>query len=255
MRVLLAGLLCAALAQGCAGSHAEGVRVYAAMSLRPPLVEARPILEAAAGAPIRFNFAASNHLASQILAAGEADLFLSADRIQMEIVEGAGYVAGGSPLIFLSNRLVVVVPAASSLEITGPEGLAGPEVARLSLADPDGVPAGRYARLWLERIGLWDRVADRVVPAMDVRAAVAAVESGGAQAGVVYRTDAALSPRVRITYEVPAPEGPVIEYVAALIAGSPARDRARALLEALQGPEVHAIFERLGFTTPAGSGS
>ena len=106
----------------------------------------------------------------------------------------------------LSNRLVVVVPAAAAASSMTAEDLAG--VRRLALGDPRAVPAGIYARRWLERRGLWERVRDRVVPTLDVRAALAAVESGNVDAGIVYRTDAAISKRVRVALEVPAGRGP-----------------------------------------------
>jgi molybdate transport system substrate-binding protein len=129
------------------------------------------------------------------------------------------------------------VPAAA-------EALVG--VRRLALGDPEAVPAGIYARQWLEKRGRWERLRDRVVPTLDVRAALTAIESGTADAGIVYRTDAAISKRVRVTLEVPVAEAPRIVYPAALLATarSPA---ARAFFEHLRSPEARAVFERLGF--------
>ncbi len=239
---------------GCGGDPPEGSRtvvLYAAMSLRAPLLEARPLLEEAAGSAITFNFGASDNLARQILAARQADLFLSADQVQMDRVERAGFVEPGTRIAFLSNRLVVVVPARSALNVARPEDLASPEIVRLSVPNPSGVPAGVYARKWLESAGLWERIEDRVVPALDVRAAQAAVESGGVQAGVIYRTDAALSGKVRVVYEVPAADGPEILYAAAAISGRPALARARAILEILRGEEARSLFESYGFVAVA----
>jgi molybdate transport system substrate-binding protein len=160
----------------------------------------------------------------------------------MDEVEKAGLVRDRVDL--LSNRLVVVVPAESTTSLAAAEELA--HVRRLALGDPEAVPAGIYARQWLERRGLWERVRDRVVPTLDVRAALAAVESGNAEAGIVYRTDAAVSKRVRVTLEVPPGEAPRIVYPAALLATARGA-AARAFYEHLRSPAGREVFERLGF--------
>jgi molybdate transport system substrate-binding protein len=160
----------------------------------------------------------------------------------MDEVEKAGLVRDRMEL--LSNRLVVVVPAESTTALADAEGLT--RARRLALGDPEAVPAGIYARQWLEKRGLWERVRDRVVPTLDVRAALAAVESGNADAGIVYRTDAAISKRVRVAFEVPAAEAPRIVYPAALLAT--AREAAaQAFYEHLRSPAAREVFERLGF--------
>jgi molybdate transport system substrate-binding protein len=251
LRRLILGCLLAAALSGCGGdpSGEPGtVVLYAAMSLRVPLLEARSLVEEAAGSAITFNFGASDNLARQILAARQADLFLSADQLQMDRVERAGLVEPGTRIAFLSNRLVVIVPVHSALDVARPEDLTSPEIGRLCVPNPSGVPAGVYARGWLEGAGLWDRIEDRVVPALDVRAALAAVESGGVQAGIIYRTDAALSRKVRVVYEVPAADGPEILYAAAAISGRRALPQARSILEILRGEEARSVFESYGFT-------
>jgi molybdate transport system substrate-binding protein len=167
----------------------------------------------------------------------------------MDEVQAAGLVRPGDRVDLLSNRLVVVVPADSTTAPATAEELT--RVRRLALGDPQAVPAGVYARQWLEKRGLWDRLRDRVVPTLDVRAALAAVESGNADAGVVYKTDAAISKRVRVALEVPEAEAPRIVYPAALL--STAKGSApRAFLESLRSPEARAVFVRLGFEFLAG---
>jgi len=162
----------------------------------------------------------------------------------MDEVERAGLVRTADRVDLLSNRLVVVVPAAAATVLATAEDLVG--VRRLALGDPQAVPAGIYARRWLEKRGLWERLRDRVVPTLDVRAALGAVESGNADAGIVYRTDATISKRVRVALEVPAAEAPRIVYPAALLATSrgPA---ARAFYEHLRSPAAREVFGRLGF--------
>lgn len=233
---------------GPAGSGGDGVDLYAAVSLRQPLVESRARLEAVAGAPVNFNFGASNDLARQIVAARRADLFLSADEVQMDVVERAGLVAPGTRRRILSNRLVVVVPRdAPARRIEGSGDLVAPWLERLSIADPAGVPAGRYAKAWLQSAGLWERLRGRIVPAVDARAALAAVESGGAQAGVVYATDAALSERIRVVWKVEGPGAPEITYAAAVLKDAAHPEAARRLLDFLDGGGAEEVFGRFGF--------
>jgi molybdate transport system substrate-binding protein len=251
----LPGALLAAAAGfgGCPGSPPPGasdLQVYAAASLREAITEAAAGCEARAGGPALFNFGGSNDLARQIVAARKADLFVSADEEMMDLVERAGLVAVGTRVTFLSNRLVVIAPREETIAIRGAADLAAPVLTRLSLADPDAVPAGKYAKAWLARSGVWEAVKDRVVPGVDVRAALAAVESGGVQAGVVYATDAALSSRVKVVYEVPDAESPKITYVAAAIAGRPGLDRSRALLACLVEDRASGVFRRYGFLAP-----
>jgi molybdate transport system substrate-binding protein len=243
----LAALLAAACATGPDPSP-RALNVYAAVSLREPLLRSREAMSRRAESAIVFNFGASNHLARQIISARKADLFLSADETQMDLLEREGLLEGGTRIDFLSNGLVVVVPEAAVIPIREPADLGSPSILRLSLADPAGVPAGRYAREWLRNAGLWKSLEDRVIPALDARAALAAVESGGVQAGVVYATDAALSRKVRVVYRVPREEGPEIRYAAALLAGTPSPARARTILDFLRSREAGEIFESYGFS-------
>ncbi|HXU11812.1 MAG TPA: molybdate ABC transporter substrate-binding protein [Candidatus Binatia bacterium] len=180
-------------------------------------------------------------------AANKVDVFLSADEAWMDHVAQAGLVDAASRRSLLSNRLVVVGAADSALHVGSPSDLALPAVRRLALANPEAVPAGKYAKAWLEKAGAWSPVADRVVPFPDVRATLAAVESGGAEAGIVYRTDAAISTKVKVLYEVPAADGPKISYAVAALKDRPQAAAARRFVSWLAGPEATAAFERSGF--------
>jgi molybdate transport system substrate-binding protein len=162
----------------------------------------------------------------------------------MEELEEARLVRHGERVNLLSNRLVVVVPRDSDLTVGAARDLM--RVRRLALGDPEAVPAGIYARRWLQGRGVWEALRDRVVPTLDVRAALAAVEAGAADAGIVYGTDAAISRRVRVALEVPADEAPRIVYPAAVLE-SPGRPEARAFLEHLRSPEARSVFIRFGF--------
>ncbi len=223
------------------------VVVYAAASLRDVLQSLAPDCERSVGVRLVFNFGATNDLARQVEAGGKADVFFSADEAWMDRIERAGWVDRGSRRSLLSNRLVVVGPAGGPQRVRSASDLAGSDVRRLSLANPEAVPAGRYARVWLEKAGVWKEIESRVVPALDVRAALAAVESGGADLAVVYKTDAALSRGVRVLYEVPESEGPRISYVVAALLERPRLDLARRVVAWLSGAEATAGFARSGF--------
>lgn len=238
---------------GAAGEKPVELQLAAAASLRDVLEELAPAVERAIGVRLVLNLGASSDLARQILAAPRADLYFSADESWMDRVAEAGLVDQASRCSPLSNRLVVVVPADSSLAIRSAADLAGPQIERLSLANPEAVPAGKYAKAWLEATGNWRALAGRVVPAVDVRAALAAVESGAIDAGVVYRTDAALSRRVRVAFEVPEEESPRISYALAALAGRPQIAAARAVAAWLCSRAAAAEFARFGFVARAGA--
>jgi len=230
------------LAASTAGAGEEIV-VFAAASLADALREIGAAFEGRTGHRVVLSLGGSNDLARQIRAGAPAEVFVSASVERMDEVERAGLVQVGERVDLLSNRLVVVVPAAAPTMLTRAEELDG--VSRLALGDPEAVPVGIYARRWLENRGLWERLRERVVPTLDVRGALAAVESGNADAGIVYRTDAAISKRVRVALEVPEGEAPRIVYPAALLA--PAGPPARAFFEHLRSRAAAEVFERLGF--------
>lgn len=223
------------------------VVVYAAASLRDVLQQIAPACERALDTHLVFNFGASNDLARQIEAANKADVFLSADETWMDHVARAGLVDTASRRSLLSNRLVVVGASDSAMRVGSASDLNSPAVRRMALANPEAVPAGKYAKAWLEKAGTWAAVADRVVPLPDVRAALAAVESGAAEVGIVYRTDAAISRKVKVLFEVPAAEGPRISYAVAALGGRPNIDAARQFVAWFAGPDAVAAFERSGF--------
>jgi molybdate transport system substrate-binding protein len=150
-------------------AQAEELLVFAAASLTDVLEELARGFESATGHRVLFNFAGSNDLARQIRAGAPADVFLSADVSQMDAVERDGLVRAGERVALLSNALVVVVPAHAAAAPASPAELVA--VRRLALADPQAVPAGVYARRWLEARGLWPALRERVVRAGRVRGA------------------------------------------------------------------------------------
>lgn len=270
----VAGVFAAALgaAGACAAREGEDDRevvVYAAASLRDVLTELGDAFATETGATPVFNFAGSNVLARQIAAAPGADVFLSANEKWMDRLEAAGRIEPGTRHVVLSNRLVLVAPAASALRIATPADLARAPFDHLVLADPRGVPAGIYAREYLESVtvgadpgggSLWDAVAPRVVPAADVRAALGMVETHPRAIAFVYRSDlhSALAGRgerggLRVLYEVPPEAAPAIRYSAAVVRGSPRAAAARRYLAFLAGPKAAAAFAAHGFAPLPGA--
>jgi molybdate transport system substrate-binding protein len=247
MTKALPGLLLVLLLLAAGPAGAQDLNVYAAASLSDALREVAQAWAASGGGKVSFNFAASNDLARQIEAGAPAHVFLSANREQVDRLEKAGRVRSGSAFALLGNSLVVIVPAGSKVQkISGARDLL--QLDRLALADPAGVPAGVYAKAWLEREKVWERLASRVVPTLDVRAALAAVASGNLPAGIVYATDATSSSQVRIAWRVPSEAAPEVRYFAAPVAQKEANPAAARFLAFLRGAKARAIFVRYGFT-------
>ena len=226
---------------------AAELNVAAAASLTDALQEIKTAYESSGGDTIVLNLGASSALARQIEEGAPVDLFLSADEAKMDTLEKHGRVLAGTRRSVLSNTLVVVVPADSTLRLASPADLVNPGIRHLALAEPQSVPAGVYAKEYLRGLKLWDQVIDRVVPTENVRGALAAVETGNADAGIVYRTDAGISRKVRVAFEVPRAEGPRISYPFAVTAGSRRPEAARRFLAYLESPAALAIFQRYGF--------
>jgi molybdate transport system substrate-binding protein len=195
------------------------------------------------------SFGASSDLARQVRAGAPADVFVSADAAQMDALERAGLVRAGERADLVSNTLVVAVPTDSPARFASAADLTA--VKTLALADPQAVPAGVYAREWLTKLGLWAELAPRVVPTLHVRAALAAVESGNAEAAIVYRTDAARSTRAKVVLEVPQAEGPRIVYPAAPLRTS-RKLAAPSFVGYLKSSHAREVFARHGFLLPGG---
>ena len=228
-------------------AHAAQVTVFAAASLAESLKEIATAYEKQTGDKIVFNFAASGPLARQIEEGAPADIFFSADEARMDALDKKGLIVKETRRSRLSNLLVIVTVADSSLAIASPKDLAMPKVKRLALGDPKAVPAGTYAREYLTRLELWPDVEKKVVPCENVRAVLAAVESGNVDAGIVYKTDAAISKQVRVAFEVAPKDGPQISYPLALVKDSPQPAAARKHLEYLAGPAAGEVFTHRGF--------
>lgn len=239
-----AGLLCALI------SHAKEVTVFAAASLSDAFKEIAPLYAQATGDTLRFNFGASGTLARQIKEGAPADVIFSADELRVNQLEKEGLLLPGTRRTLLANTLVVVVAAEGGATVKTPADLTRSELHHIAIGDPATVPVGTYTKQYLQKTGDWDKLAGKFVPMDNVRAVLAAVESGNAEAGFVYKTDALISKKVVVALEVPLTEGPKITYPVAVLKDAKQAEAAKALLVYLAGSEAQAIFAKYGFLTP-----
>ena len=238
----LAVLLPTLLACSEAPAHERtGPVVLAASSLQESLEAVGEAWAAGGHAPPVLSFAASSALARQVEQGAPADLFVSADEEWMDTLEAHGLLRGGTRSDILTNRLVLVATKGGSVR-----GLADLGDGRLALADPGSVPAGRYAKAALESRGQWPALQGNVVPAENVRAALALVARAEAALGIVYATDAIASDEVEVLETFPEASHPPIRYPVAVLAGASHPD-AQAFLAFLRSDEAGRIFARHGF--------
>jgi len=239
-------LFCAALCHEV-GVSAATINVFAAASLTESLKVIAAAFEKQADDKVVFNFGASSFLARQIEEGAPADVFFSADEARMDGLEKKGLIVTDTRKRRLSNSLVIVVAAERGAAIKAPTDLASDKVKWLALAEPRTVPAGIYAREYLLKQSLWPAVEAKVVPTENVRAALAAVEAGNAEAGIVYKTDAVMSKKVKVAYEVPAGDNPPISYPMAVVKDTKQLAAARQFLKYLDSDEASHVFEKFGF--------
>jgi molybdate transport system substrate-binding protein len=240
-------LLCLLLFAGAQAGIAASVTVFAAASLTDSLAKIAAQYEREIHDKIVFNFAGSSLLARQIEEGAPADIFFSADEAQMDRLQNKRLIRAETRQSRLSNLLVIIVAADSSLAIATPRDLTKASVVRIALADPQAVPAGVYAREFLTKENLWNVIEPKVVPTANVRGALAAVESGDVEAAIVYKTDAAISKKVKIAFEVPRADGPKISYPMAVLKDAPEPAAAKRFLQYLNAPAAGKIFAEFGF--------
>ncbi len=236
-----------------APARADGVVVFAAASLKNALDDIAAKWQHETGKHAVISYAASPTLAKQIEAAAPADIFISADLAWMDYLQERKLIRPKTRSNLLGNTLVLIAPKESDVVLTIAPGF--PLAARLgdgrlAMADPSAVPAGKYGKAALEKLGVWSAVEHRVAAAENVRAALLLVARGEAPLGIVYRTDAAVEPGVRIVAAFPADTLPPIIYPMALTAASVNPDAA-AFAAYLRSPAARSLFEKQGFTVLA----
>jgi molybdate transport system substrate-binding protein len=227
--------------------RADEILVSAAASLTNALREISTVYQTKSKHTVKFNFGPSSGLARQIDEGAPADIFFSADLPQMDGLDKKGRLEPGTRKNLLSNQLVIIVPADSKLTIASPKDLLKTEIKRIALAEPSSVPVGVYSSKYLTDEGSWDQVKSKVVPVQDVRATLASVESGNVEAGFVYKTDAAVSKKVKIVFEVPIEKGPKITYPVAVVRESKRKDAARDFMNHVLSSGARDSFKKYGF--------
>ena len=249
----LAVLVC--LLAGTARGAGAVLDIWAAASLREPVSQLGRRFEAQSkGRKVNLVFGASSALAQQIESGAPADVFLSADDVSMDRQQANGFVKPQTRRVFASNQLVVIAARELSVPLSGPQDLLRPEVKRIALAAPE-VPVGRYARQWLASRGLSDAVKARSVLLGDARAVLVSVDSGNADAGIVYVTDARSAKTARIAFTVPDAEQPYIVYVGAVTVGGDQPELADEFLRHLVSREGLAALHAAGFRPPPAASS
>jgi len=252
MHGILAAAATALLALGAPGDAAARggeVVVSAAVSLTDVLQALAPVYEKRTGDRVVLNLAASNTLARQIRFGAPVDLFISADEAQMDAI--TTQLVPGSRVDLLGNQLAIAVPDDRPRTFASVRDLLDPAITRIAIGDPGAVPAGVYAKQYLETIGLWSQLQMKMTPTGSVRLALEAVESGAADAAIVYRTDIPTAARAREAFAVPAADGPRIVYPAAIVRGGKNAAGARRMLDFLRSADAAAVFARAGFSSPA----
>jgi molybdate transport system substrate-binding protein len=227
----------------------EPVRVFAAASLKNALDEAGTVWKVEAGKVVVASYAASSALAKQIEQGAPADVFISADLDWMDYLDGKGLIRPGTRVNLLGNTLVLVAQAGSGTKLDLKPGadLAGTLAGgRLAMGDVKSVPAGKYGKAALEKLGLWSSVESNVAMTENVRAALALVARGEARLGIVYATDAKAEPEVEIAGTFLADSHPPIIYPAALT-GTASNPDASAFLSFLSSSKAGEIFRSQGF--------
>ena len=240
--VLMAFLVCT-----CYCSAQTRLTVSAAASLKDALAETETAYkQAKANIEFSNNFGSSGTLAVQIDQGAPVDLFLSAAAKPMDELEVKGLIVAGTRRNLLRNTLVLIVPLDSKL--SGFQGLTDGSIRTIALGDPASVPAGQYGRQTLAALHLLDKLNQKLVLGKDVRQVLTFVETGNADAGLVYTTDAQASGRVRVVATAPESTHDPIVYSVAVIKGSRNEDTSRKFVEFLSSPMAQAIFVKHGFT-------
>ncbi len=255
---MMAALLITSLLAGCSSEKQAApatppskteLNISAAVSLKDALAEIQKNYETKnPNSKLIYNLGASGALQKQIEQGAPADIFISAAPKQMNDLEEKNLVNKATRKNLVENKIVVIVPTASTLNITKYEDLTKDDVQKVSIGETGSVPAGQYAQEVLKKLGIWDKIQSKAVLAKDVRTVLTYVETGNVEAGIVYKTDAAASDKVKIAATAPEGSHQPIVYPAAVLSGTKQEKAAADFLAYLSTPESKAIFEKYGFT-------
>ncbi len=246
--LLLATIMTLVFGSGCSNSGTDRtvINISAAISFKDVLNEVKAIYEAKnPGTRLNFNFASSGTLQRQIEQGAPVDLFISAGTGQMDLLLNKGLV--NNPRIIAGNELVLILPANLEMTVTNLRQLTGREFGQIAIGDPETVPAGKYAKEALKKAAIWDEIYRKLVMAKDVRQVLIYVETGNVDAGLVYKTDAAVAKKAVVALTVPKQYHSEILYPAAVVKSSEKTVQAEEFLNFMQTEEARAILKKYGF--------
>jgi len=229
------------------GSKPVELLVSAAASLKDSLAEIETLYEGKnTNVKLTFTFGSSGALQQQIENGAQVDVFVSAATKQMDALKDKGLLLDETRREFLQNEVVLIVPK-DSAEVTDFKDLTSDKVKHIGLGEPKGVPVGQYAEEVLTKLGLLDKIKDKVVYGNDVKEVLTWVETGNADAGIVYSTDAKISDKVKVAASAPKDSHKAVLYPAAVIKNSKNTEAAKAFTEFLYSKEAKPVFEKYGF--------
>ncbi|MDF2500189.1 MAG: modA [Anaerosporomusa subterranea] len=246
--MLVAG--CWRTSQGLPESPSAPVtlNISAAVSLKDVLAEIKSNYQAKTQIELVYNFGASGTLQKQIEQGVPADLFISAAPKQMDDLIAKSLVIKETRRNLATNRLVLIVPQNSDSGISGFQDLIKGNSYKFAMGEPEIVPAGQYARQVLSELKIWEEVRGKAVFTKDVRTVLAYVETGNVEAGIVYKTDAVTTNKVRVVETAPQKLHQPIVYPVAIVTSTKQKQAAEKFMEYLLMPESKAVFEKYGFS-------
>lgn len=249
-RVLLPAVVALSLlVSGCGGAaQPTELNISAAVSMKDALAEIQTNYQKKAPhIKLVYNLGASGSLQKQIEQGAPADIFISAAPKQMNELAAKNLVINATRKNLLENKLVLIAPKDSKLSISQLEDLQNDTVKQISIGETKVVPAGQYAEQALKKLGVWEKVQRKIVFAKDVRTVLTYVDTGNVDAGLVYKTDAAASKKVKILATAPDGSHAPIIYPAAVLSSTKHQKAAEEFLSYLAGPEGKTVFEKYGF--------
>lgn len=250
--VAFLGILILAMAiSQVAKQESDVITVSAASSLTEAFTDIAPHFEEEnPGTSVSLNFGGSGNLRMQIEGGAPVDVFASADESQMNILGNKTLIDNSSRKYFAQNSLVLIVPETSTLNITGLKDLVNPKIEKISICNPETVPAGKYARLALTEAGMWNQTEKKLVLADDVKQALVYVERGEMDAGFVYIADAKTAQPGTIKIVTNVHVSTPVTYPIAVVSSSKNKEEAQKFLDFITGEKGQAILKKYGFTAP-----
>ncbi|WP_239454229.1 molybdate ABC transporter substrate-binding protein [Bacillus suaedaesalsae] len=243
-------ILCLVILTSCSGPSNQKIEltVSAAASLKDALAEIKQAFEVEnENVLIYYNLGSTGSLQQQVMQGAPTDVFLSASKEHLTKLVDGNLIDRNQSADLLSNSLVVIGTNTETLKIQSLKDLSNDSIKRVSIGIPETVPAGKYAKEAMQAENVWDEIENKLVPAKDVRQVLSYVESDNVQIGIVYKTDASVSKKAKVLYEIPEGFHTPLVYSAGVVKNTKHAEEARAFYQFLQSKEAITIFEKYGF--------